>query len=203
MFNGAPASPYTGVPGWETLAEQEALLTYAAAVPAKGTIVEIGAEFGMSASLFCKFADISVRIYSVDLFPGNLMNVHQANLSAARMGGRSRQLKGDSAQIGRAWSLGKIDLLFIDGDHSYEGVQRDIAAWIPHVKPAGIVIFHDAAPKSNLNPHPLHYEVNQAINEWIDRAKLLGEPGDWFEEQASVDTMRIFSRAYPIVPEGT
>src|SRR5688572_15775745 len=131
MFNGAPVSPLTGVPGWETVLEQEALAAYASRVPAKGVILEVGAEFGMSASIFCKVAGLDVAIYSVDLFPDNLLQVHQDNLQRARLSGRSKQIQGDSAQIGFAWQLGGIDLLFIDGDHSYNGVVRDISAWIP------------------------------------------------------------------------
>ena len=35
-----------------------------------------------------------------------------------------------------------IGMLFIDGDHSYDGVKKDIK-WIKHVIPGGIVAFHD------------------------------------------------------------
>jgi len=39
----------------------------------------------------------------------------------------------------------RIDLIFIDGDHSYEGCHADIINWIPLVKPGGCVILHDLA----------------------------------------------------------
>ena len=37
-----------------------------------------------------------------------------------------------------------IDLLFIDGDHAEEGVQRDWDDWHDLVAPDGHVLFHDA-----------------------------------------------------------
>lgn len=36
-----------------------------------------------------------------------------------------------------------IDLLFIDGDHSYEAVKRDFELYSPLVRPGGLVGFHD------------------------------------------------------------
>jgi predicted O-methyltransferase YrrM len=39
----------------------------------------------------------------------------------------------------------QIDFLFLDGDHSETGVQRDWDDWHQYVIPGGIVAFHDAA----------------------------------------------------------
>ena len=36
-----------------------------------------------------------------------------------------------------------VDLLFIDGDHSYAGVSEDLAMYGPLVKPGGFIAFHD------------------------------------------------------------
>lgn len=51
-------------------------------------------------------------------------------------------LRGRSTEIAQSFDK-KIDLLFIDGDHSYEGVSADIKAWLPKLKDNGTVIFHD------------------------------------------------------------
>jgi hypothetical protein len=41
------------------------------------------------------------------------------------------------------FSDNSIDTLFIDADHSYNGVKRDFEAWISKVKVGGIILFHD------------------------------------------------------------
>ena len=38
-----------------------------------------------------------------------------------------------------------LDLLFIDGDHSFEGVRCDFEAYSPLVRPGGVIAFHDVA----------------------------------------------------------
>ena len=55
-----------------------------------------------------------------------------------------KPLRGYSYEIRKDWSpQKKIDFLWIDGDHSYEGVKRDIEDWLPLVKKNGFVCFHD------------------------------------------------------------
>jgi predicted O-methyltransferase YrrM len=52
------------------------------------------------------------------------------------------------AKTWESWGKGKIyNLLFIDGDHSHEGVSADIESWIPLCAPGCIVVFHDYGGK--------------------------------------------------------
>lgn len=175
MQGNAPPSSITGVPGWESIAEQELLLSLAAGVPENGVIVEIGCEYGMSSSLFCKAAHPSVVIYSVDRMHQLGWDRWWANLAEAKARGHFHRslpfmLKGDSVDMARMFSK-PIDLLFIDGDHSYAGCKRDITSWTPKVNPGGFVAFHDSACATNTMPHPLHYEVSDAVEEWLSRQR--------------------------------
>ncbi|MFX0024319.1 MAG: class I SAM-dependent methyltransferase, partial [Candidatus Hermodarchaeota archaeon] len=46
----------------------------------------------------------------------------------------------------------RVDLLFIDGDHSYDGVKKDFENYFSLVKKDGIIAFHDIVehpPNSN------------------------------------------------------
>lgn len=51
-------------------------------------------------------------------------------------------IHADARQISKIWNI-PIDLLFIDGDHNYEGVKADTEEFWPHVKPGGTVLLHD------------------------------------------------------------
>lgn len=39
-----------------------------------------------------------------------------------------------------------LDYLFIDGDHSYEGVKKDFELYSPLVRAGGVIVFHDIVP---------------------------------------------------------
>jgi predicted O-methyltransferase YrrM len=188
MQGNAPLAVLTGVPGWESDDEQALLFQLAQAVPESGQIVEIGAEYGMSASLFIAGAKPTVRITSVDLFPGDMLAKYRNNLREAGYEGRSTQIQGDSSTAGKLWDGGPIDLLFIDGDHNYEGCKADIDAWVKHVKVHGFVIFHDCASNTNRLPHHMHFFVTRAVSEWF-----WGTRGKW-RQTNQVNSIMVFER---------
>ena len=43
----------------------------------------------------------------------------------------------------------KIDVAFIDGDHTYSGVKKDYDIYKKFVKPGGFMVFHDIVPHGN------------------------------------------------------
>lgn len=65
-----------------------------------------------------------------------------------------------------------VDLLLVDGDHSYEGVRRDIEAWWPKVRVGGTVLFHDYVKQEENNG------VQEAIESYQDEHwEELDKPG--------------------------
>jgi predicted O-methyltransferase YrrM len=65
-----------------------------------------------------------------------------AHLARAGVTGFVEMIRTTSAEAASTWHR-KIDILFIDGDHSYEGVKKDWELFSPHVSEFGIVVFHD------------------------------------------------------------
>ena len=52
------------------------------------------------------------------------------------------------ARIGDALAGRKLDVLFIDGDHSYAGVRGDFLSYRKFVREGGTIVFHDICPDS-------------------------------------------------------
>jgi predicted O-methyltransferase YrrM len=55
----------------------------------------------------------------------------------------------------------KLDFLFIDGDHTYEGVKKDFEMYSPLVRKGGLIAFHDICK----HPPQLNCTVDKFWNE--------------------------------------
>ena len=62
-----------------------------------------------------------------------------------------------------------IDFLFIDGDHTYEGVKKDFEMYLPFVKRGGIVAFHDINDTERHRERNVH--VAKLWKELVDSEK--------------------------------
>jgi hypothetical protein len=82
-----------------------------------------------------------------------------------RFGARVRLLRAESTAcaqaIGDEYHPGFV---YIDGDHCYESVRADLAAWWPQVAPGGILAGHDYMPE--------HVGVRRAVDEFRDQHRL-------------------------------
>jgi predicted O-methyltransferase YrrM len=62
-----------------------------------------------------------------------------------RFGSRAQLVREPSVQAARRFVDGHFDAVFIDGDHRYEAVVEDLAAWWPKVRPGGSILGDDYA----------------------------------------------------------
>jgi len=101
-------------------------------------ILEIGVRLGVSTNAFLygirDRGHRNLRLYSMDIVDCSGV-VTDDNLKK-----NWTFLQGDSKNI--IWEK-EIDVLFIDGDHSYEGVKADYERYEPFVKEGGLILFHD------------------------------------------------------------
>jgi len=116
--------------------------------------LEIGTANGGTLFLLCRLADPKAKIMSVDLPEGKFGGGYPAwKTKLYKKFALPKQeldlVRGDSHlpesfKIVRSHFDGaELDYLFIDGDHSYEGVKQDYEMYSPLVRKGGIIAFHD------------------------------------------------------------
>jgi predicted O-methyltransferase YrrM len=147
------------VEGWLSEAQGRALFDAAAAATGAGVIVEIGSWKGRSTIWLASGARLAgQRVYAIDPHRGSredptadTLRDFQVNLARTGLADVVEPMVMSSAEAA-ARIPGPVELLFIDGDHSYEGVRRDAELWLPRLMDGGIVMFHDVATAAYSGP---------------------------------------------------
>jgi predicted O-methyltransferase YrrM len=119
-------------------------------------IIEIGTARGGTLFLFSRVTTDDANIVSIDLMSeksGGGYPKWKATLyrSFALQDQQIHLLNEDSHEkatrikVEKILAGEKVDFIFIDGDHSYNGVKRDFELYSPLVRKDGIIAFHDIA----------------------------------------------------------
>jgi hypothetical protein len=84
-------------------------------------------------------------------------------------------IKMKSVEASKLYDNEYFDWIYIDADHSYEGVKDDIVNWWPKLKKGGLLSGHDYNPSEN-DPNFKMYGVKKAVDEIFgDKIKLTDE----------------------------
>lgn len=145
-----------GVNGWLTIDEAELLATLANKVPDGGTIVEIGSYHGRSTIALLYGAKANTTVYAIDphhtheaggfqfgsfdmpRFISNIAPLPSDMLRKLKI----INLMSINAYVGTPYM--DIDLLWIDGAHDYEDVNKDFILWGSTVTDKGVIAVHDS-----------------------------------------------------------
>lgn len=115
----------------------------------KGQVyLEVGVDKGKSLSVARMAAKPGVEVVGVDLRP----NPQVPNTIF---------LNEDSTKFQYSKL---VDVIFIDGDHTYEGVKADIKNWYPQMAKKGVMLFHDHDSSSP--------GVVRAVSEFVESHKV-------------------------------
>jgi FkbM family methyltransferase len=153
--------------------------------------VEIGVAEGGSAWEAAQVMPQNGELHLIDpYFRARTSIASPAQITARRLvravaRGRVHWIRQFSHDARSGWTT-PIDLLFIDGDHSYDGIRRDWDDWTPLVREGGHVALHDAHPDAGWTrpehgPVRLLEEVRRdgwRIVEYVDSLTVLGREAD-------------------------
>lgn len=122
--------------------------------------VELGTHYGVSYFAFCQAINqlkYNTKAYAVDTFTGDehagfygeeVFN-YVSKINNENFSGFSNLMRGTFDEVNTYFENGTIDLLHIDGLHTYEAVKHDFEFWLPKMSEKGIVIFHDTVVKEH------------------------------------------------------
>lgn len=127
---------------------------------------------------------------STDTWPIITRNLRRLGLEE-----RVRVLRQDSAAAAGAWR-DPIDLLFIDGDHSYDGVRRDWEAFSPFVRPSGVVVFHDTL--WDLRPDERWSRPDMGVPRLVEELRADGFPVLTLDEDYGVSVVQPVRHGRPL-----
>jgi len=119
-------------------------------------LVELGVQSGNSFNAFCqavKTLEAGTKCYGIDTWQGD---EHTGAYDAAifrDLEAYQQREYGEFASLLRMpfeeavpyFSDGSVDLLHIDGYHTYEAVRADFDTWLPKMSDRGVILFHDIA----------------------------------------------------------
>lgn len=116
--------------------------------------VELGTQAGLSYFAFCQAVaehGVQARGFAIDTWEGDAHTGSYgeeffrkvADYNEANYSDFSVLLRMRFEEAIHRFEDGSIELLHIDGFHTYEAVRADFESWYPKVAPGGIVLFHD------------------------------------------------------------
>ncbi len=162
------------------ISELAALKQLARSLPPNPVVVNLGAGAGTSSLAFVESRP-DLFLYTIDIQgPSHPFGCLEAADNAIKEAGhqlwiRHASILGDSKEIGLNWGGSLADLVFVDANHSYNGCKGDILAWLPNIKPSGIMAVHDFNKKEVYKngpidnaPHPLPWPgVDRAVRKFL------------------------------------
>lgn len=110
-----------------------------------------GAEVGVCEKMFSetllRYSKLK-KLYSIDMWKytdGTPMvkEMNECRTRLSEFGNRSEIIVSESVAAAAGFADNSLDFVYIDADHSYDGVTADINAWLPKVVPGGVISGHD------------------------------------------------------------
>jgi hypothetical protein len=116
-------------------------------------VVELGTQHGVSYCAFCQAVQelkLATRCYAVDTWIGDAHATHYKEAIYRELFAYHRRYESFSTLLRMTFDQAlpyiadaSVDLLHIDGLHTYDAVKHDYRTWHPKLSERGVVLLHD------------------------------------------------------------
>jgi cephalosporin hydroxylase len=147
-------------------------------------VVEVGSFYGGTLWYWIHFNENLKSLTSIDYPIGPSDARYEEMLRCRAMwpewtaGIEFHDIQGDSHnsitvhRVKQLYPANDVDFLFIDGDHSYQGVKADFENYSPLVRPGGLVVLHDISGLPEVRQYWQEIKPHHKTTE-------IFEPGGW------------------------
>jgi len=175
--------PYATWADWKSGLGSAALHLYVLARTLQPrVVVEIGSSRGRSTCTlaFACRKNGQGKVYAIDPHAANpwmhdgtagSYEFLRRRVADYRLDAHCEIIRATSREAAKDWRK-PIDLLFVDGDHSYDGVRHDFEAFGPFVRRTGLILFHDGAWEHARGS--VYYRPDMGVPRFLDELQRQG-----------------------------
>ena len=146
--------------------ERGLVLLYADLLKDATKVLEIGSGWGIFARS-AMMANEDLRLTTIDKIPHPKLTDFMKNTEG--FSDRIRWITGDSREVLKDFDEREFDVVFVDGDHGYEGAYADLENALRLVRKGGIILVDDVLHHNNWKGD---YGVMKALRDWMLQKKL-------------------------------
>ena len=178
------------IDGWFNHREMTQVYDFVRNLPKDGLIVELGTWKGRS-TLFFRLANPDIKIITIDAcekFWSSPAPAEEITPGIVELG-NIEYIQKYTSEVVKDFDK-EIDFMFIDHEHTFNGVTKALFRWADFVKVGGYILFHDSHSKKEFP----HNGVFPAVNEWLE------DNDDWEEVPLTGVAMQLIKRNDIIKP---
>jgi hypothetical protein len=128
---------------------------------------EIGIDFADTTGCLLRHCLKLSCLYAIDPYPNRDDRAGRTKVLLDGFNDRCKFYRDKSENV--ADLLPQLDFVFVDGDHSYEGVKIDLEKYVPKIKAGGLLIGHDWMTSNTI-------KVAAAAGEYLEAHPNLFKP---------------------------